>query len=227
VTAKHEFDDVLADAIRRVGLTLRTEAVEVGPDAIQESKHMQPALEAALRRLLGEAAVRPQKQLRFEHGEGDLPRRLGGIDIAVADSNYGWRALIELKWCPLDGLYLGWAIWDFYKMAIGRISPGADACYLVAGGPDALWAKPDTVGELFRSEHWEVGEVYRRHEKIFVGDGNDCKKFTALPARVETILVADHALASPLDPWRIKAIRIEPDPADWLALEEGRLATPQ
>jgi hypothetical protein len=112
-------------------------------------------------------------------------------------------------------------------MAIGRISPGADACYLVAGGPDALWAKPDTVGELFRSEHWEVGEVYRRHEKIFVGDGNDCKKFTALPARVETILVADHALGSSLDSWRIKAIRIEPDPADWLALEGGRLAKPE
>ena len=223
MTAEHEFDDVLADAIRRAGLALSEQADEVGTDAIQESKHMQPALEAALRTLVGEAPVRPQKSLRFEHAEGDLPKRLGGIDIAVADSTAGWRALLELKWCPLDGLYLGWAIWDFYKMAIGRISPGAEACYLVVGGPNALWANPDTVGELFRSEHWTVAEVYRRHEKIFVGNGIDCRKFTALPARVETVLSADEALPPPLDSWRIKAIRIEPDPTEWLALDGGRL----
>jgi hypothetical protein len=223
VTTEQEFDDVLAEAIRQTGLALTAQADQIGADAIQERDHMQPAIAEVLRRLLGEAAVQRERRLRFDHWQGDPPRFLGGVDIAVADSKGSWHALMELKWCPFGTPYLGWAIWDFYKMATGRFSPGADCCYLVAGAPDAVWAEPGTAGELFRNEDWLVADVYGRYEKIWIGDGNDCKKLTGLPIRVETILVVDQALLPSLDSWRIKAIRIEPDTTEWLTLEQGRL----
>jgi hypothetical protein len=109
-------------------------------------------------------------------------------------------------------------------MATGRFSPGAESCYVVAGAPEALWDKPGTVGELFRSEQWMVADVYRRHEVVWIGDGNDCKKLTEIPSRVETVLAVDHVLSAPLERWRVKAIRIEPDATEWLKLDAGRLA---
>lgn len=213
---------MLAETLRRTASDLSVEAREVGASAIQEKKHLEPAVLAALRGLIGDESVVSQKNLHFKHWQGVLGKGLGGVDVAVVRDDGGFRALIELKWCPLDGLFLSWAIWDFYKMATGRISPGADACYLVAGAPDALWEKLDTVGELFCSKRWTMSDVYLKHEKIFYGNGEDCKKLTALPPGVETTLVADQQLLAPLEGWHIRAIRIEPDP-EWLTVREGRL----
>jgi hypothetical protein len=86
-------------------------------------------------------------------------------------------------------------------MTTARVSPGADCCYVVAGAPAALWEKQDTVGELFRTERWRSENVLRRHNVVWTGDGDDCKKLTALPVHIETILVADEPLEEPLDTW--------------------------
>lgn len=150
-------------------------------------------------------------------------RRLGPVDIAVADGQGGWQALLELKWCLVDGLYMRWAIWDFYKLATGRVSPGADACYLVAGAPDRLWEQHNTVADLFRTNQWDMADVYHRYEDLWLHDGHACEKLTGLPAEIATELVVDQTLPSPLNGWRLKAIRIEPVPSHWLPLSAGRL----
>jgi hypothetical protein len=225
MTDKQPFDNLLAAAIGQAGAALTQQAIEIGAEAIRERKHMQPAMKSALIEQLGAEVVTSERRLPFGHWQGAPGKRLGGVDLATTNPDGSWQALIELKWCPLDGLYLGWAIWDFYKMATGRISPGTDACYIVAGAPDTLWAKPGTVGEVFQTSKWNIPELYLRHEKIWVGEGNDCKKLTVLPHEIDTTLAADHHLTDVLKGWTIKAVRVEPhaDTANWLALRDGRL----
>jgi hypothetical protein len=111
-------------------------------------------------------------------------------------------------------------------MATGRVSPGANCCYLVAGAQAALWAKRATVGELFNTDRWGIADVLRRHSVVWTGDGKDCPKLTALPPHIDTTVVADEELPPPLEDWIVKAIRVEPDPYDdseWLALVGGQL----
>jgi hypothetical protein len=218
-----EFDEVLRGVVRDASVELTDLALGVGAAGIREQLHLRPALLHALSARLGADHVKKEQTLDFEHWQGLPGRRVGGVDLAVSGDDDHWRALIELKWCPLDGLYLGWAIWDFYKMATGRISPGADACYLVAGAPDELWAQQGTVGELFATATWDTAEVYRRHEPIWVGDGTDCKKLTSLPNRIDTVLVVDQPLHSPLADWTIKGIRVEAEAPNWSPLRDGRL----
>jgi hypothetical protein len=121
---------VLPVAIRRTGDELSRKATEPGVRKIYEREHMQPALRTALTEQLGSSVLVSEPKLHFEHWQG-IPERkgVGGVDIAVAGRTPNrFRALIELKWCPLDSPYLGWALWDFFKMATGRDSPGADSC---------------------------------------------------------------------------------------------------
>lgn len=221
--SEQTLDSVLPEAIRRAAVELSQKAVELGPDKIRERPHMQLAFRKALTGLLGDVVLANEPKLHFEQWQG-IPERpgVGGIDLAVT-AVHGYRAFIELKWSKLDGEFLGWAIWDFFKMATGRISPGADSCYLIASAPAELWAKPDTVGELFCTERWRAEDVLRRHHVVWIGDGNDYKKLTALPVHIETILGADEIPPAPLADWAIKAIRIEPDPietAAWLGLHD-------
>jgi hypothetical protein len=224
-------DSVLPEAIRRMGAELAWTAVKVQPEKIRERKYMQPAFRAALTCLVGDTVLPGERRLEFKHWQGIPERpRIGGIDVSVVGAVAGtWRAFIELKWCPLDGEFLGWAIWDFFKMATGRVSPGADSCYLIAGAQAGLWARQGTVGELFSSRRWDTADVLRRHNIVWTGDDKDCPKLTALPLRIDSILVADENLPPPLEDWIVKAIRVEPverDDSAWLALVEGQLPTP-
>lgn len=214
-------DAIVARSIAIAGMELTASAASEGTDKVSERRHMQPAMLRAFTSQLGER-VSSEVKLLFPDFNGIVGRNVGGIDLgAKHEVDDGWSAFVELKWCPADGKYLGWAIWDIYKMMSGRVAPGADACYVIAGGPDKLWAKSDTVGDLFRSGKWSTEEVFRRYEPIFA-NGEDCKKLTWLASRFETALVADTRLAVPLDEWHIKAIRIEPDTTAWIRLVDGR-----
>jgi hypothetical protein len=220
-----DFDVVLAEALRSAVSALSGTATDEGIDSIREKKHVQAAVRQALTARLGETVLPTERILRSKHWQGVPNRWIGGVDILVTGGGPGdYLAFIELKWCPLDGLFLSWAIHDFYKMATFRDSPGAESCYLVAGAPSALWARTGTVGELFRNERWKTPDVFARYEKAWIGNGDDCKKLTALPARISTVLVAEESLPHPFESWSIRAIRVEPEAGDWLSLVEGKLA---
>lgn len=222
--ADHELDAAIADAVHVTAGGLADTAEAVGAWKIGERKYMQPALHQALTDLLGTAVHRSEPQLRFVHWLGQLPKRLGGIDIAVhRKDGSGCRAFMELKWGDPD-----WMILDFYKMTTGRISPGADSCYLIAGQRLTEWAKPDTVCELFRTERWRSENVLLRHYEAFRGDESEYGKLTHLPPYIHTTLVADETLPAPLHTWAIKAIRVEPDPredTDWLHIQNGKIVS--
>jgi hypothetical protein len=105
-------DAVLREAIHNTGDALSLTAAELGAEKIRERDHMQPAFRAALTGLLSETVLPHEPKLHFKHWQGIPGATVGGIDVAVADdAPHTYRAFIELKWCPLDGLFLGWAIW--------------------------------------------------------------------------------------------------------------------
>lgn len=215
-------DDLIVDATRLTAADLADAAFQDGPSKIGEKKYMEPALRRALTNTLGAAVQQSQPQLRFTHWQGLPGKKLGGIDIAIRrKDDSGYRAFIELKWGDLD-----WAILDFFKMITARVSPGADNCYLMAGEPLSEWAKPDSVGELFRDERWRSESVLLRHRRPWIGDGTEYGKLTHLPRHIITSLIAEERVPAPLDTWMIKAIRVEPDPlseTEWLPLADGRI----
>jgi hypothetical protein len=213
---------VIAQAVEIVAGSLATSALTVGVSKIGERKYMQPALKEALTNRLGSVVVEGEPHLRFEHWQGLTGKKLGGIDIAIRrDDDSGYRSFLELKWGDPD-----WMILDFYKMATGRVSPGADACYLVAGQRSGDWEKCGSVCELFRTHRWRTENVLRRHYKAFRGDESEYGKLTSLPTFIDSTLVADVTLSAPLDTWAIKAIRVEPNPlADdrWHKIRNGEV----
>lgn len=216
-----DFDDGLETAAREAASTLTAYAdvLPGGGEAIRERKHLQPALLYALTGLLGAGRVHTELRLPFNHFKG-----VGGIDLLVG-SQSRWQALIELKWCLRDGSYLDWVIWDFYKMATGRISPGADATYVIVGAPDAIWARPGTVGEIFDSREWDMREFFLRHEGIFRGDSEDYRKLCGLPSELRTTVVVNQPLNRKLEGWTLKGIRVDvpTESLRWLELREGQL----
>jgi hypothetical protein len=214
-------DDLIVQATRLTAADLAVAALHVGPSKIGEKKYMEPALRRALN-MLGAAVEQTQPQLCFKHWQGLPGRKLGGIDIAIRrEDDSGYSAFVELKWGDLD-----WAILDFFKMTTACVSPAADSCYLIAGEPLSEWAKPNTVGELFRNGRWRSESVLLRHRRPWIGDGTEYGKLTHLPRHIITALIADERVPVPLDSWTIKAIRVEPDPlsdTDWLPLVDGRI----
>ena len=216
------FDDVLADAIRQMTRVVADQAMLVGTHRIGEMKYMKPALKDALSAAVGASLYPHECREMFKHWQGPAEVRLGGIDIAVRrDDDSGWRAFMELKWGDLD-----WAILDFFKMTTGRVSPGADACYVVAGEPVKAWAAGNPVGELFQTAEWNSQTVLERCRTPFVGDGREHGKLTHLPPAIATTLVADEPVPEPLHEWHVKAIRVEPRPLredGWLSVVDGSI----
>ena len=188
---------------------------------VNERDVMKPALLSAMRGQLAHA-VESEKRLIFEDWQAPAVIKLGAIDIAIRrEDGSGYSAFVELKWGHPD-----WMILDFYRMATGRTSPGADACYLIAGQSLKDWGKPDSVCQLFRDGRWRSQDVLNKHRRAFVGDGKEYTKLTRLPPHIVTTLIADEVVPAPLGTWAIKAIRVEPDPLDptsWLAVVAGQI----
>jgi hypothetical protein len=213
-------DQVVGSAVRDTALSLAASAQEVGKAKIGERRYMEPALRHALTERLGAAVQLKQPHLHFKHFQGPSLIKLGGIDIGILrEDSPGYRAFIELKWGDLD-----WAILDFFKMTCARVSPGADSCYVIAGEPLGEWERPGSVGGFFLDACWQSKGILERHRKEFVGDGKEYGKLTHLPAWIITSLIADEPVPEPLNGWRIKAVRVEPEPfadSNWLPLVDG------
>jgi hypothetical protein len=214
-----EIDAAIASAVAGAARRLSSES---SGDEIGEKKHLEPALRAELAKAYGERVHPGQQQLRFEHWEA-AKGRLGGVDLLVHDGVGGWSALVELKWCCTgDVRTLGWTLWDILKMASGRVSPGATACYAIVGAPTTLFEKPGTLGELFTNGEWCTRELIHRftiHWQDLLSGGT--ARVSQLPAGFTTTLVCDQALPSPIHAWRLRAIRVDPLDGSWTEFADG------
>ena len=150
--------------------------------------------------------------------------KLGWVGLGPVDTVFHWpggtRTFLELK-CGWD---LSACVWDAVKLAAGVLNGNADAGYMLAGAPTAMWNKPTPGAELFGAGRWETmgPKVRERHrtwwwkwQEEVVGRKSNRHIPGAVAAVFDTVPLQALAFEIAGAPWELRLARVEPSGPDW------------
>jgi hypothetical protein len=162
-------------------------------------------LKAALRRCL---QVQVQGPVDAELS-GSAPVGFKGVstvDLVVPSPRSPmWRAALELKWWSGKNK-VAECLWDAFKIASLYRQGRTESGYLVAAGPESLWAEP--LAALFTEARvWQTRQLRAdfpgAYREILVKGPPD------LPAGIRTVPIEEvpiHLAGGP--PWLLRAVRV-------------------
>lgn len=197
---------------------------ESTPERLHEAD-LQNALATSLQAQLG-AVVRREQPVRnrVEMWKGQY----GPVDVSILTQAGMPRALIEAKWCSDDKLVE--SLWDVLKLAALLATDPIEACFLVTGGPEAVWQpKSGRPLELYVDQTVTTADLLSRHSQgwdyCLSGSGARVK---ALPATFSTALVASVPIrrSDGHAPWVLKCVAIGSPDAELLMSPDGEPEQP-
>ncbi len=210
-----ELVEAIAD---QLGTRANRESASVG--ALRERKDLEPSALAVLMTVFGTRAEKGRRVLI-----PDWPG-VGNVDLLLRrpDPEDALAWMCELKWCGPGNDVLYEAIWDLFKMALGKTREDHPATFLMTGAEKSLWAG-SAFADLFETKNHVSEELCQRRlpdrrETIAWDDllrGGYDKHPEHLPAEITTESVGRATIGD----WELRAVRIRAVSDDLIPMTGG------
>ncbi len=210
-----ELVEAIAD---QLGTRANRESAGVG--ALRERKDLEPSALAVLMTVFGTRAEKGRRVLI-----PDWPG-VGNVDLLLRrpDPEDALAWMCELKWCGPGNDVLYEAIWDLFKMALGKTREDHPATFLMTGAEKSLWAG-SAFADLFETKNHVSEELCQRRlpdrrETIAWDDllrGGYDKHPEHLPAEITTESVGRATIGD----WELRAVRIRAVSDDLIPMTGG------
>ena len=198
-------EDLVEAIADQLGTRANRESSGVG--ALRERKDLEPSALAVLMTVFGKRAEKDRRVL--------IPGwpGVGNVDLLLRrpDPEDALAWMCELKWCGPGNDVLYEAIWDLFKMALGKTREDHPATFLMTGAQKSLWAG-SAFADLFETKNHVSEELCQRRlpdrRKTIAWDDLLRGGYDKHPEHVPAEITTESVGRATIGDWELRAVRI-------------------
>ncbi len=198
-------EDLVEAIADQLGTRANRESSGVG--ALRERKDLEPSALAVLMTVFGKRAEKDRRVL--------IPGwpGVGNVDLLLRrpDPEDALAWMCELKWCGPGNDVLYEAIWDLFKMALGKTREDHPATFLMTGAQKSLWAG-SAFADLFETNNHVSEELCQRRLpdrcKTIAWDDLLRGGYDKHPEHVPAEITTESVGRATIGDWELRAVRI-------------------
>ncbi len=188
-------------------LGTRAKRESSGLAALGERKDLEPSALAVLMTVFGTRAEKDRRVL--------IPgwSGVGNVNLLLRrrDPEDALAWMCELKWCGPGNDVLYEAIWDLFKMALGKTREDHPATFLMTGAQKSLWAG-SAFADIFETKNHVSEELCQRRlpdrRKTIAWDDLLRGGYDKHPEHVPAEITTESVGRATIGDWELRAVRI-------------------
>jgi hypothetical protein len=198
-------EDLVEEIADQLGTRAKRESS--GLAALGERKDLEPSALAVLMTVFGTRAEKDRRVL--------IPgwSGVGNVDLLLRrrDPEDALAWMCELKWCGPGNDVLYEAIWDLFKMALGKTREDHPATFLMTGAQKSLWAG-SAFADIFETKNHVSEELCQRRlpdrRKTIAWDELLRGGYDKHPEHVPAEITTESVGRATIGDWELRAVRI-------------------